>query len=41
MNNGQFSDSAVGQVMAQGEAARKASMAAMTPVTIQAGSKNK
>ncbi|WP_439822762.1 hemagglutinin repeat-containing protein, partial [Acinetobacter baumannii] len=39
MNNGQFSDSAVGQVMAQGEAARKASMAAMTPVTIQAGSK--
>lgn len=38
MNNGQFSDSAVGQVMAQGEAARKASMAAMTPVTIQAGS---
>ena len=41
MNNGQFSDSAVGQVMAQGEAARKASMAAMTLVTIQAGSKNK
>ncbi|MDC4317638.1 hemagglutinin repeat-containing protein [Acinetobacter baumannii] len=39
MNNGQFSDSAVGQVMAQGEAARKASMAAMTLVTIQAGSK--
>jgi len=39
MNNGQFSDSAVGQVMAQGEAVRKASMAAMTPVTIQAGSK--
>jgi filamentous hemagglutinin len=38
MNNGQFSDSAVGQVMAQGEAVRKASMAAMTPVTIQAGS---
>ncbi|WP_373357803.1 hemagglutinin repeat-containing protein [Acinetobacter lactucae] len=37
MNNGQFSDSAVGQVMAQGEAVRKASMAAMTPVTIQAG----
>lgn len=36
--DGQFSDSVVGQVMAHGEAVRKASMAAATPVVVTAGS---
>ncbi|WP_436897341.1 hemagglutinin repeat-containing protein [Acinetobacter gyllenbergii] len=35
--NNQFSNSAVGQVMAQGEAVRKAGMAAATPIVVSGG----
>ena len=39
-DNGQFSDSAVGQVMSRADAVDKALMAAQTPIVLTAGNQN-